>query len=279
MNDQDCIRNCPVCNKILTYSNKWERNRANKNNKVCLVCRTQKLLQDPEYQRKLNEGVQRFQLEYKNNSFRRKLSLTTKRKLRKNSKRLYGKNNPTYNKSIAQWWVEKYGVEIAEQKMTELSEKRSDNVSGKNNPMYGKPSPKGSGNGWSGWYKGWFFRSLHELSYMINVIERQNLIWESAEQKKYAVPYTDWEGKQRTYFADFIVDGKIMIECKPKKLHQSMAVQSKRTGAMVFCQKNDLTYRMECPILLTIDEIKQLHDNGEIKFLPRYEEKYKLSYV
>ena len=34
--------------------------------------------------------------------------------------------------------------------------------------MYGRFSPRGSGNGWSGWYKEWYFRSLLELSYMIN---------------------------------------------------------------------------------------------------------------
>jgi hypothetical protein len=38
--------------------------------------------------------------------------------------------------------------------------------------MYGKPSPNGSGNGW-------YFISLHELSYMVNVIERFKLKWNS----------------------------------------------------------------------------------------------------
>ncbi|MBR4316812.1 MAG: hypothetical protein IKP65_07630 [Alphaproteobacteria bacterium] len=44
--------------------------------------------------------------------------------------------------------------------MIELKKKYSEKSKGKNNPMYGKPAPKGSGNGVSGWYKGWFFRSL-----------------------------------------------------------------------------------------------------------------------
>ena len=202
------------------------------------------------------------------------MSENQKRKLRKNAKCLYGKDNLSYGKSVYQWWMEKYGVEIANQKMAETKQKWSASSSGKNNPMYGKPSPNGSGNGWSGWYKGWFFRSIHELSYVINVIERQNLLWESAEQKKYAIPYVDWAGKQRTYFADFIVGGKQMIECKPKRLHHSVVVQSKRKGALKFCRKNDLTYRVECPILLTNDELKRLYTGGEIKFLPRYEKMF-----
>ena len=40
---------------------------------------------------------------------------------------------------------------------------------GKNNPMYGKPSPQGSGNGWSGWYKGIYFRSLLYSSFMSSI--------------------------------------------------------------------------------------------------------------
>jgi len=51
--------------------------------------------------------------------------------------------------------------------------------------MYGKPAPIGSGNGWSGWYKGWYFRSLLELSFMINVIERFKMSWQNAETKKH----------------------------------------------------------------------------------------------
>ena len=140
--------------------------------------------------------------------------------------------------------------------------------------MYGKPSPQGSGNGWSGWYKGWFFRSIHELSYMINVIEKNGWKWESGEQKKFSIPYVDWEGKPRTYFADFVIDGKLLVECKPKRLHKSVAVQSKQKGAIEFCQKNGLTYQIECPILLSTDEMKSLHDSKKITLLDRYEVKY-----
>ena len=69
-----------------------------------------------------------------------------------------------------------------------------------------------------------------------------------------------------------------MVECKPKRLHQSVSVKSKEAGAMEFCAKNNLTYRMECPILLTTDEIKTLYKNGTIKFLPRYETMFLTKY-
>ena len=46
----------------------------------------------------------------------------------------------------------------------------SASMSGEQNPMFGKQTPTGAGNGWSGWYKDWYFRSLGELSYVVNVL-------------------------------------------------------------------------------------------------------------
>ena len=57
---------------------------------------------------------------------------------------------------------------------------------GEKNAQYGKPAYGGSGNGWSGWYKEWYFRSIMELSFMINYIEKNNLKWKTAEHKQYA---------------------------------------------------------------------------------------------
>lgn len=269
-------RYCPDCNIILTYSNKYERNRAEKKSRPCYSCRTKRLINSPKYLQKLNEGVRKYQDKYRNSLIKRKCSEETKEKLRKNAKILRGKDHPSYGKSVYSQWLIKYGKEIADKKMNAAKEKWSKSSSGVNNPMYGKPSPQGSGNGWSGWYKGWYFRSIHELSYMINVIEKHNHKWENAEQSKYGVPYMDWEGKQRTYFADFIIDGKIMVECKPSRLHNTPSVKSKQMGAVDFCEKNGLTYKIECPNLLSKEDVKTLRENNEIVFLKKYEEKYKL---
>lgn len=278
MNKPENSRQCPDCSISLMYSNKYECARANKKHKVCYSCRTQRLLKDPEYLRKLKDGVHKFQVEYKRRGVKRTCSDAKKEKLRRNATRLYGKDNSSFGKNVYKWWLEKYGKAIADQKMDELKKRRSALSIGKNNPMYGRPSPQGSGNGWSGWYKGWYFRSIHELSYMVNVIERNKWIWESAEQKKFAIPYVDWEGKLRTYFADFVINKTTMIECKPTRLHNSPSVKSKQNGAIEFCEKNGLTYVMECPILLSKHELKILHDAGTIKFLKKYEDKYQLIY-
>lgn len=114
-----------------------------------------------------------------------------------------GKNNPNYGgkyskcESCKAKKGETYEIRFGKEKANKMKKNLSNKFSGSKNNMYGKPSPQGSGNGWSGWYKGWFFRSLLELSYMINVIEKNGWKWENAESKKYKIPYTVDDKKRR----------------------------------------------------------------------------------
>ena len=172
-------------------------------------------------------------------------------------------------------WLERYGKEIADQKLKDLKLKISKSSKGSNNPMFGKPSPQGSGNGWSGWYKGWFFRSFLELSYMINVIERNNWKWESAERKNLAIPYVNWKGTNRYYFTDFIINDNVLVECKPKAFWNSKDIISKSNAAKEFCKDRGWKFELIDPIRLSKKEIKILHDSNKVKFIERYEEKYK----
>lgn len=198
-----------------------------------------------------------------------------------------GKNNPNYggiySKGFAEEHLKRWGTfeeMYGEEEALRIKKKLSKATSGKNNPMFGKPSPQGSGNGWSGWYKGWYFRSLRELSYMINVIEKNNLKWESAEKKKYRIPYINWEGTERNYFADFII-GNNLIEIKPKKLINTDTVNRKRKAAEKFCKNIGLQYLLlseEDFDSLSQHEIKNLIDNGIIKFIDRYEKRYSEEY-
>ena len=140
--------------------------------------------------------------------------------------------------------------------------------------MYGRPSPKGSGNGWSGWYKGWYFRSLKELSYMVKVIERFNLDWKTAESKEFTIKYTDHNHVDRTYTADFIINNKYMVEIKPKKLWNSKLVKLKESSAVKFCGLNGLKYKLIDITKLSHKEILILWEEGLIKFIDRYENKF-----
>jgi hypothetical protein len=49
-----------------------------------------------------------------------------------------GKNNPMYGKTFFDIWVEKYGVDIALNKLAKKSEKQRKRMLGENNPMYAK---------------------------------------------------------------------------------------------------------------------------------------------
>ena len=175
-----------------------------------------------------------------------------------------------YNKSCkGKTLEERYN---SKQKAEEIKKKISKATKGKNNPMYNKPAPTGSGNGWSGWYKGFYFRSLLELSFLIR--NKENRI-SSAET--FSIPYVDYAGSERTYHPDFIMDSSV-IEVKPVKLVNTVNNKLKFEAAKKYFEdkKYDFKILTEKEIIkLSKDEIISLHDNNEIKFLDRYELKYK----
>lgn len=259
-------RRCPLCDKKLLYSTKYTLKSAEKKNSVCVSCRnigrklsdasilkmrdSQKKLWTDDYRKKFSDNMKQVM---KSKSIRKKISNFAKTRTG-NKNPFYGSHHTLESKKLIGGSVHDY--------------------SGENNPMYGKPSPQGSGNGWSGWYKGWFFRSLRELSYMINVIERFNMKWQSLEKKKFAIPYIDWEGVNKNYFPDFLIEDKYVVEIKPKKLWNSPVILAKRKSAEIWCEDRGYKYKIVEPVLLTFNEIKKLHDNNDIKFLKKYEDKF-----
>lgn len=184
-----------------------------------------------------------------------------------------GTNNAMYEKSVLDFMIKKYGKDGANDLWENMNKSRSIKNQGKNNPMYGRPAPQHSGNGWKGWYKGWFFRSLRELSYMINVVERFNLKWESAEKKIYRIPYKNENGIDRTYSADFVINDKFLVEIKPTKLMSSPKNKAKKEAAINWCKQNNMVYKISDPkidkkkILNQYDQIKWLNDDYEKRFL------------
>jgi hypothetical protein len=180
-------------------------------------------------------------------------------------------NSPMRGKSVFSVWVEKYGLDVANQKMDDMKAKQRVNSTGCNNPMFGKPSPNGSGNGYSGWYAGHYFRSLRELMFMIYA-DRFKLNLTSLESKKYAIPYTNDLNIQRNYFADFIVNDKYFLEIKPKRLWKTPTNIKKFEAAMIFCQKNNLIFKVIDPPV-NFKLILSLYLKGSVTFLDRYKPK------
>jgi len=281
--EKEFFRKCPKCKKELGYTNKKNRNRAEKLFKLCRSCIAREIQQrdyiikrheelyewrkerysgkrNPFYGKKhtletINKIKNRNLAPYKTKKFRKKLSIISS-----------GQNNPMYGKNFYDVWVEKYGENIADEKMNSLRRKRSENSRGKKNPMYGRKPPIGSGNGWGGWYKGWYFRSLRELSYMINVIEKNGKNWVDAEKGEFRIPYIDYNGSARTYSADFFIDGKNLVEIKPEKLMNTPSNVLKKKAAVKFCKTKGWEYKMVDVRILDQNIIIDMYSKKEIMF-------------
>ena len=270
-------RKCPRCKRLISHTHKHNRDVADKTQRLCKRCgyetRNQNGKNNPFYgkthsleaRKKISLGDKSYS---KDPAFTQKMSAITT-----------GSKNPMYGRCNYQVWIEKYGKERADQLDKDFRKKQSILNSGENNNMYGKPSPHGAGNGWSGWYKGWYFRSLKELSYLINVIEKNKWKWVSAETNDLKIPYTDWKGNRRTYRADFLVEGKYLIEVKPTKLKSSVSVQTKSTAAKKFCKSRGLEYKIEDVETLSNDILKYMYLRKEIRFMKLYDKLFKQRYL
>lgn len=266
-------RICELCGSEIIYTHRISFWKAKKANKPCTKCIRKEVSNRPEERLKNSERQKGKRCGEANPFYNKKHTDETKNKLRKNAKILSGKDNFMYGKSFYDVWVEKYGKEMADIKLYEFKIKQSKNNSGELNNMFGKPSPTGSGNGWSGWYKGWYFRSILELSYMVNVIERYNIEWKTGETIH--IDYVDESGRKRTYSPDFILNNKYLVECKPKSLIKSKNVIIKTEAAKKYCTKNNLIFKIISPIKINDDTLKSMFINGEFIPLKRYEEKFK----
>jgi hypothetical protein len=287
-------RNCPSCNNVIEYKSKYTHEKGLKSNTECKKCYLKKII-TPERKKKMSENMKGDKNPMfgktgeKNPFFGKNHTEETKKKMNSNkdysvyktdefrnkiSKTTKGNKNPMYGKNFYQVWVENFGEKIADEKLVQFKLKVSTNSSGNRNPMYGKITPQGSGNGWSGWYNGWFFRSIKELTYMIKIIERFNLSWKTAESSEYSIKYM-FNNSSRTYHPDFVINNKYLVEIKPKRLWSSFLVNQKKIAAKLFCEKNGLIYKLVD--ITSIDEklIIELHNSKKIKFTERYEKKFR----
>jgi len=101
----------------------------------------------------------------------------------------------------------------------------------------------------------------------------------SAESKEFRTEYTDWEGKRRNYFPDYVIDGIVyeikpsgLVNTKTNNLKFNAAREKFGTERFIILTENDVDK-------ISDSTIKFLYDNNEIKFIQRYEEKYKERYA
>jgi hypothetical protein len=277
-------RVCPQCSILLQYTTLKNRNQCERLQRRCFRC-SRDVLKQPETRKKMSVAAKK-RTGDKNPFFgkhHRKESIEAcllKRRLqnyewcktnefRQQSSRP-GKLNGMYGTSIFKRWIEKYGRNVANSKLLVLKEKLSKRFTGENNPMFGQPAPTGSGGGWGGWYKDWYFRSLRELSYVIYVLEKQQIEWVSCESHRIMIPYV-FDGRNRTYTPDFLVDGNKLVEIKPKQLMEIGINCAKRDAAKVYCDDKGWIFSMVDVKNISLNELIQLHRNGLVRFNKKYE--------
>lgn len=284
-------RLCPKCGKEIIHKTKYGRDRLDKLNKSCRSCAAT----EANKKGRSKMFVTRYATKGKNCGkdnafFGKKHTEETKNKIRKSneknkqiykslefrskiSKAVRGKNNPMYGRTFYDTWLEKFGKEIADKKLKDFKDRASQNNKGDKNPMYGKPTPNGAGNGWSGWYNNHFFRSLKELSYIVNILEKNGHKWISAESIK--INYIDWKGDKRTYSPDFLVNENTLVEIKPEKLKSSITVRLKQKAAVKYCKEKGWAYEIIDVPVISPEHIKKLYCEKKIRFTKRYDELYR----
>ena len=106
---------------------------------------------------------------------------------------------------------------------------------------------------------------------MILVIEKNSLSWENAEKKELSIPYIDMCGVQRTYRADFLIEGKVLVEVKPKRLMSTPNNILKKEAAAAFCKVRGLEYEIVDVDLISVEDVVELHSGNLIKFTKKFE--------
>lgn len=105
---------------------------------------------------------------------------------------------------------EVHGIELAQK----LRESRSLHAKGEHNPAYGKVYVNG-GKSVKGYYKGRFFRSLLEYSFMKHLELTGISLHDDVDYENFVIPFV-FENRQRTYRPDFHVKSQgIVYEVKP----------------------------------------------------------------
>lgn len=123
-----------------------------------------------------------------------------------------------------------------------------------------------------GYYKGWLFRSLRELS-AVRLLEKNGQSWATAETAELTVEYIDVYGRKKKHYADLFVDGHTVIEIKPTKYQKSKTVKLKAEAMKAFCKEKGYTYMMISPRKIDAKELKSLVDSGEVTFIESCEKK------
>lgn len=171
--------------------------------------------------------------------------------------------------STLDYFIDLLGEEEGLKRYNEVGKKKS--RCGELNGQYGKPAPKGSGRGISGFYKDYYFRSLFEYE-MIKEFERNGIEFEcndvaaSSNPNKVTIKYVDADGQQRTYIPDFIA-GDLIIEVKANYGFQTENWKRKEEATQKFLRENRHYSKLVKRSSFQVNKNETIQDyiNGDLK--------------
>lgn len=135
---------------------------------------------------------------------------------------------------------EVHGIKLAGQ----LRARRSLAAQGSRNPAYGKIYANG-GKSVKGYYKGMFFRSLLEYSFMKHLERRGVSLENDVDYERFVIPYS-LDGRQRTYRIDFFVKSEnVAYEVKPAYVLRKPGLQQvKWDAARTFLGQRGVVFKI-----------------------------------
>lgn len=122
------------------------------------------------------------------------------------------------------------------------------------NPAYGKVYARG-GRSVKGYYKGFFFRSLLEYSFMKHLEKKGFDLARDVRYERFRVPYI-FNGRDRTYTVDFhVVPENVVYEVKPKYVVRKPPAEqlAKWEAARMWLADRGLEFRV-----VTEDDFKKI---------------------
>ena len=182
------------------------------------------------------------------------------------------------NSSLS-YYIKKYGEEIGKEKYINKCKKCS--LLGEKNGMFGKSSPVGSGNGISGYYKHYYFRSLLEYS-AIKYFEENNVNFQCNDisKKKFNDKVIIKMNNGKNYIPDFLLPlEKTIIEVKPKFNLKSKNTIQKKKSALKYIEhsKKYVKYKIltEEDIKYRFQDLKNDYKEGIIKIDKSKKDRFK----
>jgi hypothetical protein len=174
--------------------------------------------------------------------------------------------------SSKEYYINRYGLTTGVFKYNQACKSKA--VFGKDNPQYGKPAPIGSGNGISGYYKEYYFRSLYEY-YAIKHFEKNNVkficndVCKSKLNSKVIIKYIDDNGIIRNYTPDFIVNDTIITEVKSSYQLDNSTVIKKKDATELFIKKSNIYNKYdiltECDFNIDINTLRLDYQSNIVK--------------